>query len=78
MVHARKAESKRGVLPAVLILFFTAVVPEAARFAAANFILMFWAGSLMTRHNQWLQLVRRPDAVQPNWIRSRSVEQLPC
>lgn len=45
----------RLVLPGLLTLFFTAVVPEAALFAAANFLLMFWAGSVMTRHNQWLQ-----------------------
>jgi fatty acid desaturase len=45
----------RLVLPAFLVLFFTLAAPEAARLAAANFILVFWSGSLMTRHNQWLQ-----------------------
>ena len=45
----------RLVLPGLLMLFFTLAAPDAARIAAANFIVMFWSGSLMTRHNQWLQ-----------------------
>ncbi len=45
----------RLALPGLMILFFATVAPEAAYLAIANFILMFWAGSLMTRHNQWLQ-----------------------
>ncbi|MCC7377150.1 MAG: fatty acid desaturase [Verrucomicrobiales bacterium] len=45
----------RLVVPGVLAWFFATVAPEAAGFAIANFIVMFWSGSLMTRHNQWLQ-----------------------
>lgn len=45
----------RLVLPVGLAAFFVGVAPEAGLFALANFLLMFWSGSVMTRHNQWLQ-----------------------
>ncbi|MBL9139448.1 MAG: fatty acid desaturase [Verrucomicrobiales bacterium] len=45
----------RLVLPGFLALFFAGLAPEAAGLAAANFILMCGSGSIMTRHNQWLQ-----------------------
>jgi fatty acid desaturase len=45
----------RLALPGLLALFFAGVAPDAAGLAAAHFIVMCWSGSLMTRHNQWLQ-----------------------
>lgn len=45
----------RLVLPGLLMLFFATAAPDAGPLAIANFLLMFWSGSVMTRHNQWLQ-----------------------
>jgi len=45
----------RLALPAGIALAFGVLAPDVLGLVAANFALMVWSGSVMTRHNQWLQ-----------------------